>query len=112
MLGAAPLFQDAAGGQLKMSAVLTGMRKMMMKGGQMSESVALEFGTHSCRIGGATALFQLGATPEVFKHLGGWSSDACKIYVQVQQADLMEYARSMCGSSSNRKVGLRQCGIE
>ena len=95
-----------------MSAALTGMRKMMMKGGRMSGSVALEFGTHSCRIGGATALFQLGATPEVFKHLGGWSSDAHEICLQVQQADLMKCARSMCGSSSSREVGLRHCGIE
>ena len=111
ILGASPLFQDSAGGQLKMSAVLTGMRKMMQKGGRMSEKDTLDFGTHSYRIGGATALFQLGATPEVFKHLGGWSSDAYKIYVQVQQADLMSYARAMCGSSMCDEVGLRQCGI-
>ena len=77
----------------------------------MSEKDTLEFGTHSCRIGGDTALFQLGATPEVFKHLGGWSSDACKTCAQVQQADLVRHARSTCGSSMNDEVGLRQCAM-
>jgi hypothetical protein len=110
-LGASPPFQDSSGGQLKMSAVLTGMRRMMQKGGKMSDKDTMDFGTHSCRIGGATAPFQLGATPEVFKHLGGWSSDAHKIYVQVQQADLMGFARSTCGSSTSNAVGLRQCAI-
>ena len=82
-----------------MSAVLTNMRKMMQKGAGMSAAQVNDYGTHSCRIGGATALFQLGATPEVFKHLGGWSSDAYKIYVKVQQADLMRFARSMCATT-------------
>lgn len=95
-LGATPLFQDDSGGQLKMSAVLTQMRRILQRRGGMTAQKASEFGTHSCRIGGATALFQLGATPEVFKHLGGWSSDAYKLYIQVQQSDLMRYARMMC----------------
>jgi hypothetical protein len=33
------------------------------------------------------------------------------IYVQVQQADLMRFARSTCGSSDSSAVGLRQCGM-
>jgi hypothetical protein len=68
----------------------------------MAES--MECGTHSFRIGGATKLFQLGVTPEIFKHLGGWSSDAYKLYIQIQQQDLMGFARKMC--APNHAQGL------
>jgi hypothetical protein len=95
-LGTTPLFQDDSGGQLKMSAVLTQMRRILQRKGGMSEHEASEFGTHSCRMGGVTALFQLGATPGVFKHLGGWSSDACELHVQMQQSDLMRCTRLTC----------------
>ena len=97
LLGAGrPLFQDRNGGQLKQSAVLVKMRKVLTERGGMTVAEALEFGTHSCRIGGATKLFQIGASPEVIKSLGGWSSEAYKLYVMVQQQDLMRFARSMC----------------
>ena len=96
LLGKTPLFQDGKGGQLKQRAVLDYIRLVLRKRGGLSMAESMEHGTHSCRIGGASKLFQLGATPEVFKHLGGWSSDAYKIYVQIQQADLMGFARRMC----------------
>jgi hypothetical protein len=90
-----PLFQDGRQGQLKQSAVLTFMRKTLMKQGGMSQTEANQYGTHSCRIGGATRLFELGATPDVFKHLGGWSSEAYRGYVVIQQKELMTFARNM-----------------
>jgi hypothetical protein len=55
-----------------------------------------QYGTHSCRIGGATRLFQLGALPEVIQHLGGWSSAAYREYVRIQQEDLMQFTRKIC----------------
>jgi len=62
----------------------------------MTAAAASEFGTHSCRIGGATRLFEMGATAEVIKDLGGWSSDAHKDHVRIQQQSLMRFARNMC----------------
>ena len=94
-LGARPLFQDRRGGQLKQSAALEKLRKALMATG-MTKKEAAEFGTHSCRIGGATKLFQLGASPEVIKRMGGWSSEAHRLYVMVQQRDLMDFSRRMC----------------
>ena len=90
-----PLFQDGKQGQLKQSAVLTFMRKTLTKQGGMSTAEANQYGTHSCRIGGATRLFELGATPDVFKHLGGWSSEAYRGYIIIQQKELMKFARNM-----------------
>jgi len=95
-VGGRPLFQDGKNGQLKQSAVLTFMRRTLERKGGMTAAAASEFGTHSCRIGGATRLFEMGATAEVIKDLGGWSSDAYKDYVRIQQQSLMRFARNMC----------------
>jgi hypothetical protein len=95
VLGAAPLFQDGKKGQLKRDAVLTWMRAVLRKAGYSESDVAM-IGTHSCRIGGSTALFQLGATASVFQHMGGWCSDAYKAYIRMQQEDLLRYTRRMC----------------
>ena len=97
LLGARPLFQDKKGGQLKQSAVLEKLRKVLIATG-MTAKEAAEYGTHSCRIGGATVLFQLGASPEIIKRMGGWSSEAYKLHVLVQQRDLMAFSRRMCRS--------------
>ena len=94
-LGDAPLFQNRQGGQLQRDAVLRFMRATLRKAG-LSESEVMRIGTHSCRIGGATSLFKLGATADVFKQFGGWVSDAWKVYVRLEQADLMRYTRAMC----------------
>ena len=40
------------------------------------------FGTHSYRIGGATALFACGADPTVIRTMGRWSSDIYRLYVR------------------------------
>lgn len=41
-----------------------------------------EFSTHSCRIGGATALFTAGASETVIRTMGRWSSDIYRLYVR------------------------------
>ena len=51
-LGAAPVFQDRKGGQLKRDAVLTFMRSTLRAAGCAEEEV-MRIGTHSYRIGGA-----------------------------------------------------------
>jgi hypothetical protein len=95
VLGNAPLFQDRKGGQLKRDAVLKFMRATLRAAGATEDKIA-KIGTHSCRIGGATRLFQLGATAEVLKKFGGWVSDAWKVYVHIEQIDLMKFTRAMC----------------
>jgi hypothetical protein len=94
-LGRVPLFQDGRGGQLSRDGVLTFIRKSLKSNG-MSKDRTERFGTHSARIGGATALFRLGASDKVFQRLGGWASDAHKEYVRIQQRELMQFARRMC----------------
>ena len=90
-----PLFKEKGKGQLKRTSVMTFMRKTMTAAGYTTTQ-AKQYGTHSCRIGGATRLFQLGALPEVIQHLGGWSSAAYREYVRIQQNDLMQYTRKIC----------------
>ena len=41
-----------------------------------------DFGTHSLRIGGATALFAAGANETVIRTMGRWSSDIHRLYVR------------------------------
>ena len=89
------MFQDRNGGQLKRDAVLRFMRATLRKSG-MAEQAVMRIGTHSCRIGGATRLFQLGASAEVMKQFGGWVSDAYKAYVRMEQIDLMRFTTAMC----------------
>jgi hypothetical protein len=95
VLGKSPLFQDTRGGQLKQSTVLGFMRHTLKEAG-VSADKTKRYGTHSCRIGGATKLFQMGVSPEAIKLLGGWASDAYKAYIRIQQDDLMNIASKMC----------------
>ena len=44
-------------------------------------AAARNFGTHSLRIGGATALFAQGADPTVIRTISQWSSDIYRLYV-------------------------------
>ena len=41
-----------------------------------------QFGGHSYRIGGATALFAAGADQMVIRTMGWWSSDCYRLYVR------------------------------
>ena len=95
VLGGAPLFQNRHGGQLQRDAVLRFMRSTLRAAG-FDEASVMRIGTHSCRIGGATRLFQLGASAEVMKQFGGWISDAYKAYVRIEQDDLMRNTCAMC----------------
>ena len=71
------------------------MRHTLKEAG-VSADKTKRYGTHSCRIGGATKLFQMGVSPEAIKLLGGWASDAYKAYIRIQQDDLMNIASKMC----------------
>ena len=55
------------------------------------------FGTHSYRIGGATALFAAGADPLVIRTMGRWSSDIYRLYVRACFSTTVDWTRR-CGS--------------
>jgi hypothetical protein len=56
-----------------------------------------QFGAHSYRIGGATALFQAGADPLVIRTMGRWSSDCYRLYVRACFASTLDWSKR-CGS--------------
>ena len=58
-----------------------------------------EFGTHSLRIGGATALFAKGASPLHIQTMGRWSSDLYKLYVRATMSEVAEWSK-VAGSAS------------
>jgi hypothetical protein len=98
VLRAKPLFCARNGKQLSRDTVLRFVRLSLEKAGYTKEQ-SERYGTHSARIGGATRLFQLGATAEILKRMGGWSSDAYKEYVRIQQQDTMTFTRRMCSEA-------------
>ena len=64
--------------------------------GSIGEQPA-QFGTHSYRIGGATALFAAGADPTIIRTMGRWSSDCYRLYVRACFGQTLECSRR-CGS--------------
>ena len=94
-LTSCPLFQNERGGQITQRSVLRHMRSTLEKAG-FTKHQQMSYGTHSARIGGATALFRKGATMEVIRELGGWASDAYKLYVRVQREDMLKFSSMMC----------------
>jgi hypothetical protein len=56
-----------------------------------------QFGTHSYRVGGATALFAAGADPLVIRTMGRWSSDCYRLYVRACFASTLSWSQR-CGS--------------
>ena len=59
----------------------------------------LQFGTHSYRIGGATALFARGADETVIRTMGRWSSDIHRLYVRACFERCVEWTK-LAGSAS------------
>ena len=51
------------------------------------------FGTHSMRIGGATALFAAGANETVIRTLGRWGSDLHRLYVRACFEQCCDWSR-------------------
>ena len=73
-----PLFRVAGYEPLRTDAVLAITRQLMSSIGENPD----QFGTHSYRIGGATALFAAGADETVIRTMGRWSSDIHQLYVR------------------------------
>jgi len=95
ILRTVPLFQDQNGGHMKSRYVIAKMKRSLIAA-RFQPTDVLRITGHSLRIGGATRLFQLQASPEVLKRLGGWSSQAYRTYIRIQQDDLMQFSRRIC----------------
>ena len=77
--GSVPLFRDpATNAPIQADALRRLIKNLMAAVGEDPS----QFGTHSLRIGGATALFAQGATPMVIRTMGRWSSDCYRLYVR------------------------------
>ena len=74
-----PLFRDPhSNSPLCYDELLKILRTLMLQIGEDPD----QFGTHSLRIGGATALFAAGADETVIRTMGRWSSDIHRLYVR------------------------------
>ena len=85
-----PIFRDPSTGEaLSYAYMLKIVHDLMLAIGENPD----HFGTHSLRIGGATALFAQGADETVIRTMGRWSSDIHKLYVRACFERCVEWTR-------------------
>ena len=91
-----PLFRDPTTNEpLRTNHVRDLVRGLM---GAVGERDTSQFGTHSLRIGGATALYAAGADPTVIRTMGRWSSDCYRLYVRACFESTLKWSR-LAGST-------------
>ena len=96
----APLFRNPSTNQPLSYQYMLDMTRHLV------QSVGLtphEYGTHSFRIGGATALFAAGATDTIIRTMGRWSSDIHRLYVRACYEQCVDWTRR-CGSADASAV--------
>ena len=69
----------------------------------------LKYGTHSLRIGGATALLAAGCPAYVIQAMGRWSSDVYKLYCRSNTIDLLHWQRALGRQSVNPTETVEDC---
>ena len=85
-----PLFRDPTTNKpLSYETVQSTIKKLMEA---IGEDPA-HFGTHSLRIGGATALFAAGANETVIRTMGRWSSDLYRLYTRACFEQCQEWTK-------------------
>ena len=95
-----PLFRDPATNKpLAYNYMLDMVKKLMTSIGEPPE----HFGTHSMRIGGATALFAQGASDMVIRTMGRWSSDCHQLYVRACYEQCLAWTKK-AGSATSTSV--------
>jgi hypothetical protein len=96
----APLFRNPASGAALSYQEVYDITRWLMDGiGENPD----DFGTHSYRIGGATALFAAGANETVIRTMGRWSSDIHRLYVHACFEDCCSWTRK-AGSTRASEV--------
>ena len=90
-----PLFRDPASNeQLHIDNLRSELRKIMKTAGRSPARV----GTHSLRIGGATARKFVGGSRRHLKAAGKWSSSAYLKYLHECRAESLSLAQAACGA--------------
>ena len=85
-----PLFRDPeTNAPLSYDLMLNTVKRLM---GAIGEEPK-HFGTHSLRIGGATALFTQGANETIIRTMGRWSSDLHRLYVRACFEQCVEWTK-------------------
>ena len=93
-----PLFRDPETNQpIGYDLMLATVKRLMSAVGENPE----HFGTHSLRIGGATALFAGGASETVIRTMGRWSSDLHRLYVRACFEQCCDWTRRAGSTAFN-----------
>ena len=90
-----PMFRDPATNDVLRAGAMRKLTRLLMA--SIGEAPG-QFGLHSYRIGGATALFAAGATPLTIRMMGRWSSDCYRLYVRACYEHTLEWT-AKCGST-------------
>ena len=98
---ATPMFRKADGSAFTTDDIRNIVRQLAVALGVNPE----EFGAHSLRIGGATALFAAGADPMVIRTMGRWSSDCYRLYVRACFEQTVAWTRSLGSQRVNDVQG-------
>jgi hypothetical protein len=88
--GSTPLFRDPATNTPLSYLQISDITNTLMEA--IGEDPS-QFGTHSYRIGGATALFAAGANETVIRTMGRWSSDLHRLYVRACFEQCVDWTR-------------------
>jgi len=91
----APVLQDADGNPYKYTDFHAGIKGLAV-GLKLDPT---QFGTHSCRIGGATTLAMLGYPTHVLMTLGRWKSDCYLRYLRLSVEDFAGFSKAMASSA-------------
>jgi hypothetical protein len=67
---------------------------------QVAGENSSDYGTHSMRSGGATAMFAAGVDRLAIKHFGRWSSDSFEQYARINGTTIAGLAAKMAGGRS------------
>ena len=86
-----PMFRKPNGGAFTTDDIRAIVRQVCVAIGEDPT----QFGAHSLRIGGATALFAAGADPLHIRTMGRWSSDCYRLYVRACFEQTLEWTRRL-----------------
>ena len=84
-----PLFRNSDGSAITEGQVRQTIKLLMADVG----AAAADFGAHSLRIGGATALYKAGASHIDIMTMGRWSSDCYRLYVRACLGHSVHWSR-------------------
>ena len=95
-----PLFRRARGGPVLASQVRTLLERAALAVGLPPDRM----GTHSLRIGGASALLHAGESIETIKRMGRWVSDSFQRYLWESNEDTRDLATRMVQDTSTLAI--------